>query len=51
MVEFVQARGIEDGNKRRIKREGKNKVLCRQNMHTVTMTVSHNIFKQGFKFK
>jgi len=51
MVEFVQVCGMEEGNRRRIKREGKNKVLCRQNIHTVTTTVSHKIFKQGFKFK
>jgi hypothetical protein len=51
MLEFVQAHGMEDENRGRIWREGKKKVLCRQNNHTVPMAVSHKIFKQGFKFK
>jgi hypothetical protein len=49
MLESVQACGMEDGNKGRIKREGKNKVLFRQNIHTVPMTVAHKIFKQGLQ--
>jgi len=47
MLEPVQACGMEDGNKGRIKREGKNKVLFKKNIHTVAMTVSHKIIKQG----
>jgi len=48
-LESVQACGMEDGNKGRIKREGKNKVLFKQNTHTVPMTISHKIFKQGLQ--
>jgi hypothetical protein len=49
MLGSVEASGIEGGNKWRINREGKNKVLCRRNILTGPMTVFHNIFKQGLQ--